>query len=121
MVRANGTGIRRGEDAVMVAKQNAEVIGAERDAREVRRPAGQLGGRSRSRRASFADGVSSSQGPIRARNLQPRALAKRRVDAAGGVDPRRHRQARRSRSRDYWPGPPHSEAPALEHAYAVTT
>ena len=112
----------------MIAKRNAEVEKLNEMARAVMREAGKLGARGdRSRRATLRrrrPGHHPRQRPP-SRHLQPRALAgrrgRRRADrrvVLEGID-----QARRVEvDADYLARTnPHYDAPALEHAYAVTT
>ncbi|HEX3240305.1 MAG TPA: AAA family ATPase [Solirubrobacterales bacterium] len=117
----------RGEDAVMVAKRNAEVQKLNAMAREVRRQAGQLG-------AAEIEvvGVSFAAGDRVITRVNDRAAAiyNRERWRVAEVDPERRRlvlegvdQDRRVEvGADYLAKTnPRSEAPALEHAYAVTT
>jgi conjugative relaxase-like TrwC/TraI family protein len=117
----------RGEDAVMVAKQSAEVRRLNEIAREVRRQAGQLGAQEiEVGEASFAAGdlviTRVNDRPAEIFNRERWRIAE--VDAAErrmileGVDHSRTVEI----GADYLARiNPHSEAPALEHAYAVTT
>jgi conjugative relaxase-like TrwC/TraI family protein len=117
----------RGEDAVMVAKRNADVRKLNELAREVRRQVGQLGAQEiEVGEAGFAAGdqvitrVNDRAGDIF--NRERWRIAE--VDATGrrvvldGID-----QAKRVEIGEEYLGRtnPHSGAPALEHAYAVTT
>jgi conjugative relaxase-like TrwC/TraI family protein len=117
----------RGEDAVMVAKQNAEVARLNEIAREVRRQAGQLGGQEiEVGETRFAAG---DQVITRVNDRQHEVFNRERwriaevdatesrvvlegVDQAKAVEVGPDYLARTNR---------HSDAPALEHAYAVTT
>jgi conjugative relaxase-like TrwC/TraI family protein len=127
MVRDWHEAFERGEDAVMVAKQNAEVRRLNEIAREVRRQAGQLGAQEiEVGEAGFAAGdlvitrVNDRSAEIFNRERWRIAevdAAERRV-VLDGID-----QAKRVEIGDDYLARtnPHSEAPALEHAYAVTT
>jgi conjugative relaxase-like TrwC/TraI family protein len=119
--------VERGEDAVMVAKQNAEVRKLNEIAREVRRQAGQLGAQEiEVGEAHFAAGdqvitrVNDRSAEIfnreRWRIAEVEAGARRVV--LEGID-----QAKRVEIGDDYLARtnPHSDASALEHAYAVTT
>jgi conjugative relaxase-like TrwC/TraI family protein len=127
MVRDWHESFERGEDAVMVAKQNAEVRKLNEIAREVRRQDGQLGAQEiEVGEASFAAGdlviTRINDRPAEIFNRERWHVAE--VDAAerrvvlDGID-----QAKRVEIGDEYLARtnPHSEAPALEHAYAVTT
>jgi conjugative relaxase-like TrwC/TraI family protein len=117
----------RGEDAVMVAKQNAEVKRLNEIAREVRRQAGQLGAQEiEVGEARFAAGdlvitrVNDREAEIfnreRWRIVEVDAADQRMtldgIDQAKRVEVGANYLAQTNR---------HSDAPALEHAYAVTT
>lgn len=127
MVRDWHEAFERGEDAVMVTKQNAEVRKLNEIAREVRRQAGQLGRQEiEIGEATFAAGdlvitrVNDRAAEVFNRERWRVAevdAAERRVvlegiDQAKAVEVGGDYLARTN---------PHSEAPALEHAYAVTT
>jgi AAA domain len=127
MVRDWHEAFERGEDAVMVAKRNADVAKLNELAREVRRQAGQLGAEEiEVGEAGFAAGdlviTRVNDRPAEIFNRERWRIAE--VDAAewrvvlDGID-----QAKRVEiGADYLARTnPHSEAPALEHAYAVTT
>ncbi len=117
----------RGEDAVMIAKRNIEVARLNAMAREVRTEAGQLGAQEiEVGGARFAAGDQV----ITRVNDQAAAIYNRErwhvveVDSASGsavfqgIDQPRTVEV----GADYLARTnPHSEAPALEHAYAVTT
>jgi conjugative relaxase-like TrwC/TraI family protein len=117
----------RGEDAVMVAKRNAEVEKLNAMAREVRRHAGKLGAQEiEVGGAAFAAGDQV----ITRVNDRAAAIYNRERWRVAEVDAEQHRvvldavdQARRVEVlADYLAQTnPHSGAPALEHAYAVTT
>lgn len=127
MVRDWNKSYERGEDALMIAKQNAEVARLNEMAREVRRQSGQLGaGEIEVGEARFAAGdqvitrVNDQRAEVfnRERWQVAEVDAKQRRVVLEGID-----QAKRVEV-----GPeylsrvnPYSEAPALEHAYAVTT
>jgi conjugative relaxase-like TrwC/TraI family protein len=127
MVRDWNESLARGEDAMMIAKQNAEVARLNEIAREVRRQGGQLGAQEiEVGDARFAAGdlvitrVNDQRADIfnRERWHVAEADAKERSIVLEGLD-----QAKRVEV-----GPeylsqvnPYSQAPALEHAYAVTT
>ncbi len=127
MVRDWHEAFERGEDAVMVAKQNAEVRRLNEVAREVRRQAGQFGAQEiEIGEATFAAG---DQVITRVNDRSAEVFNRERwriaeVDAAerrvvlDGID-----HAKRVEIGDDYlvRTNPHSEAPALEHAYAVTT
>jgi conjugative relaxase-like TrwC/TraI family protein len=117
----------RGEDAVMVAKQNAEVRKLNEIAREVCREAGQLGAQEiEVGEARFAAGdlvitrVNDRPAEIFNRerwriaevDVAERLMTLEGIDQAKAVEVGPDYLARTN---------PHSEAPALEHAYAVTT
>jgi conjugative relaxase-like TrwC/TraI family protein len=127
MVRDWHEAYERGEDAVMVAKQNAEVRRLNEIAREVRRQAGQLGAQEiEVGDASFAAGdliitrVNDPRAEIFNRerwriaevDAAERRMTLEGIDQAKAVEVGGDYLARTN---------PHSEAPALEHAYAVTT
>jgi conjugative relaxase-like TrwC/TraI family protein len=127
MVRDWNEAFERGEDAMMIAKRNAEVARLNELAREVRRQSGQLGAQEvEVGEAHFAAGdrVITRVNDQRAEVFNRERWQVTEVDAAGqrvlldGID-----QAKRVEL-----GPeyltqrnPYSDAPALEHAYAVTT
>jgi conjugative relaxase-like TrwC/TraI family protein len=127
MVRDWHESFERGEDAVMVAKQNAEVRKLNEIAREVRRQAGQLGAQEiEVGEASFAAGdlviTRVNDRPAEIFNRERWRIAE--VDAAErrmtleGIDQAKAVEI----GADYLARTnPHSEAPALERAYAVTT
>jgi hypothetical protein len=127
MVRDWHEAFERGEDAVMVAKQNAEVRKLNEIAREVRRRAGQLGAQEiEIGEASFAAGdlviTRVNDRPAEIFNRERWRIAE--VDAAErcmtleGIDQAKAVEV----GADYLAQTnPHSDAPALEHAYAVTT
>jgi ATP-dependent exoDNAse (exonuclease V) alpha subunit len=127
MVRDWHESFERGEDAVMVAKQNAEVRKLNEIAREVRRQAGQLGGQEiEVGEAGFAAGdlVITRVNDPRAEIFNRERWRIAEVDAAErrmtleGIDQAKAVEI----GADYLARTnPHSEAPALEHAYAVTT
>jgi len=117
----------RGEDAVMIAKRNVEVEKLNAMAREVRKQAGKLGDQEiEVGETRFAAGdqvitrVNDRQADIynRERWHVAEVDAEQRRVVLEGVD-----QAKRVEvGADYLARTnPHSEAPALEHAYAVTT
>jgi hypothetical protein len=117
----------RGEDAAMVAKRNVEVEKLNAMAREVRRQAGKLGAQE-----IGVGGVAFAAGDqvITRVNDRRAAIFNRERWRVAEVDPAQHRiildgidQARRVEvGADYLTRTnPHSDAPALEHAYAVTT
>jgi hypothetical protein len=127
MVRDWHESFERGEDAVMVAKQNAEVRKLNEIAREVRRQAGQIGAQEiEVGEASFAAGdlvitrVNDRPAEIFNRerwriaevDAAERRMTLEGIDQAKAVEVGADFLARTN---------PHSEAPALEHAYAVTT
>jgi len=127
MVRDWHEAFERGEDAVMVAKRNADVRKLNELAREVRRQDGQLGAQEiEVGEAGFAAGdlVITRVNDPRAEIFNRERWRIAEVDAAewrvvlDGID-----QVKRVEiSEDYLARTnPHSEAPALEHAYAVTT
>jgi conjugative relaxase-like TrwC/TraI family protein len=117
----------RGEDAVMVAKRNADVRKLNELAREVRRQDGQLGTQEiEVGEAGFAAGdlVITRVNDPRAEIFNRERWRIAEVDAAerravlDGID----RPKRVEIGEDYLARTnPHSDAPALEHAYAVTT
>ena len=127
MVRDWNESYERGEDAMMIAKRNAEVARLNEMARALRRQSGQLGaGEIEVGEARFAAGdqvitrVNDQRAEIfnRERWQIAEVDAKERRVVLEGID-----QAKRVEV-----GPeylsqvnPYSEAPALEHAYAVTT
>jgi AAA domain-containing protein len=126
MVRDWHEAFERGEDAVMVAKRNADVRKLNELAREVRRQDGQLGAQEiEVEEAGFAAGdlvitrVNDPRAEIfnRERWRIAEVDAERRV-VLDGID-----QAKRVEIGDDYLARtnPNSEAPALEHAYAVTT
>jgi len=127
MVRDWQESFERGEDAVMVAKRNAEVARLNAMAREVRRDAGHLGAQEiEVGEARFAAGdqvitrVNDRQADIynRERWRIAEVDAERRRVVLDGIDQARTVEVGAeflSRTN------PHSDAPALEHAYAVTT
>lgn len=127
MVRDWHEAFERGEDAVMVAKQNAEVGRLNEIAREVRRQSGQLGRQEiEVGEASFAAGdlVITRVNDPRAEVFNRERWRIAGVDAAErritleGVDQAKTVEV----GADYLAQTnPHSDAPALEHAYAVTT
>jgi hypothetical protein len=127
MVRDWHESFERGEDAVMVAKQNAEVRKLNEIAREVRRQAGQLGAQEiEVGEAHFAAGdfVITRVNDPRAEIFNRERWRIAEVDAAErrmileGIDQTKTVEI----GADYLARTnPHSEAPALEHAYAVTT
>jgi conjugative relaxase-like TrwC/TraI family protein len=127
MVRDWNESYERGEDAMMIAKQNAEVARLNEMAREVRKQSGQLGaGEIEVGEARFAAG---DQVITRVNDQRAEIFNRERWQIAE-VDAKEHRvvlegidQAKRVEV-----GPeylsqvnPYSEAPALEHAYAVST
>ena len=117
----------RGEDAVMVAKQNAEVARLNQLAREVRRQAGALGAQEiEVGEARFAAGdlvitrVNDRAAEVfnRERWRIAEVDATERRVVLEGIDQAKTVEI----GSDYLAQTnPHSEAPALEHAYAVTT
>jgi conjugative relaxase-like TrwC/TraI family protein len=127
MVRDWHESFERGEDAVMVAKQNAEVARLNKIAREVRRQAGQLGAQEiEVGEAGFAAGdlVITRVNDPRAEIFNRERWRIAEVDAAErrmtleGIDQAKAVEI----GADYLARTnPHSDAPALEHAYAVTT
>ncbi len=127
MVRDWHESFERGEDAVMVAKQKAEVRKLNEIAREVRRQTGQLGRQELEvGEASFAAGdlVITRVNDPRAEIFNRERWRIGEVDAAEGrmtlegIDQAKAVEI----GADYLARTnPHSEAPALEHAYAVTT
>ena len=117
----------RGDDAVMIAKRNAEVAKLNAMAREVRKQEGKLGAQEiEVGEARFAAGdrvitrVNERQSDIYNRerwrvaevDAEQRRVVLEGVDQAKRVELGAEYLARTN---------PHSEAPALEHAYAVTT
>jgi conjugative relaxase-like TrwC/TraI family protein len=127
MVRDWHEFFERGEDAVMIAKRNAEVAKLNAMAREVRRQEGKLGVQEiEVGDARFAAGdqvitrVNDRQLEIYNRerwriadvDAGQRRVVLEGVDQAKRVEVGAEYLARTN---------PHSEAPALEHAYAVTT
>lgn len=127
MVRDWHESFERGEDAVMVAKRNAEIARLNAMAREVRRESGDLGAQEvEVGEARFATGdqvisrVNDRQAEIynRERWRIAEVDAEQRRVVLEGID-----QARRiGVGAEYLARTnPHSDAPALEHAYAVTT
>jgi conjugative relaxase-like TrwC/TraI family protein len=127
MVRDWHQSFEHGEDAVMVAKRNAEVARLNAIAREVRREARKLGDQEiEVGDARFAVG---DQVITRVNDRQAEVFNRERWRIAG-VDAEQRRvildgidQARTVEvGAEYLSrGNPHSDAPALEHAYAVTT
>jgi conjugative relaxase-like TrwC/TraI family protein len=127
MVRDWHESFERGEDAVMVAKQNAEVRRLNEIAREVRRQAGQLGAQEiEVGEAHFAAGdlviTRVNDRPAEIFNRERWRIAE--VDAVErrmtleGIDQAKAVEV----GADYLAQTnPHLDAPALEHAYAVTT
>ncbi len=127
MVRDWHESYDRGEDAVMIAKRNAEVEKLNAMAREVRKQTGKLGAEEiEVGEARFAAGdqvitrVNDRQADIynRERWRIAEVDAEQRRVVLEGVD-----QTKRVEIGVEYLGwtNPHSEAPALEHAYAVTT
>jgi conjugative relaxase-like TrwC/TraI family protein len=127
MVRDWHESFEHGEDAVMVAKRNAEVARLNAMAREVRREAGKLGAQEiEVGEARFAAGdqvitrVNDRQAEVynRERWRIAEVDAEQRRVVLDGID-----QARRVEvGAEYLARTnSHSDAPALEHAYAVTT
>ena len=116
-----------GEDAVMVAKQNVEVERLNAMARQLRREAGQLGEQEiEVGEARFAAG---DQVITRVNDRAADIYNRERWQVAE-VDPEERRvvlraSTRRARSRSapttWRKTNPHSDAPALQHAYAITT
>jgi hypothetical protein len=127
MVRDWHEAFERGEDAVMVAKRNADVRKLNELAREVRRQDGQLGAQEiEVGEAGFAAGdlVITRVNDPRAEIFNRERWRIAEVDAAErrmtleGIDQAKAVEI----GADYLARTnPHSEAPALEHAYAVTT
>lgn len=117
----------RGEDTVMIAKRNTEVERLNGMAREVRKKAGALGAEEiEVRNARFAAGdqvitrVNDRTAQIynRERWRVAEVDAERRRVVLEGID----RERRVEVDAEYLDRTnPHSEAPALQHAYAVTT
>lgn len=127
MVRDWQESYERGEDAVMIAKQNAEVARLNELAREVRLQSGRLGGEEievGGTRFAAGDQVITRVNDQRAEVFNRERWQIAEVDAAKervvleGID-----QAKRVElGCDYLSHTnPYSDAPALEHAYAVTT
>lgn len=127
MVRDWHETFERGEDAVMIAKQNAEVARLNEMAREIRRQSGQLGAEEiEVGEARFAAGdrvitrVNDRRTDIynRERWQIAEVNAKESRLVLEGID-----QAKRVEvGPDYLSqANPYSDAPALEHAYAITT
>jgi hypothetical protein len=127
MVRDWDESFERGEDAVMIAKRNSEVAKLNAMAREVRKQAGKLGDQEiEVGEARFAAGdhvitrVNDRAADIYNRerwqiaevDAEQRRVVLQGVDQAKRVEVGAEYLARTN---------PHSEAPALEHAYAVTT
>jgi conjugative relaxase-like TrwC/TraI family protein len=127
MVRDWLESYERGEDAVMIAKRNAEVAKLNAMAREVRRQDGKLGAQEiEVGEARFAAGdqvitrVNDRQADIYNRerwrvaevDAEQRSVVLEGIDQAKRVEVGADYLARTNR---------HSEAPVLEHAYAVTT
>ena len=119
---------QEGQDALMVAKRNAEVERLNATARELLRAEGQLGEQEievGEARFAAGDQVITRVNDHAAEHLQPRALAGR----PRSIPSRAASSSRAStRQRTVEVGPdylsrttPHGEAPALQHAYAVTT
>jgi conjugative relaxase-like TrwC/TraI family protein len=118
---------RRGEDAVMIAKRNVDVQRLNAMARELRMEAGQLGAREiEVGEARFAAGDLV----ITRVNDRAAAIYNRERWQVAEVDPANGGAVLRSIDQprtveagaDYLARTnPHSDAPALEHAYAVTT
>ena len=127
MVRDWHERFERGEDAMMIAKQNAEVAKLNELAREVRRQSGQLGAEEievGEARFAAGDRVITRVNDQRAEVFNRERWQVAEVDAApqrvvlDGID-----QAKRVElgSEYLSQANPYSGAPALEHAYAVTT
>jgi conjugative relaxase-like TrwC/TraI family protein len=127
MVRDWHESFERGEDAVMVAKRNAEVGRLNAMAREVRKEAGQLGAQEiEVGEARFAAGdqvitrvndrgteiYNRERWRIAEVDAEQRRVVLDGIDQARTVEVGAEYLARTN---------PHSDAPALEHAYAVTT
>jgi conjugative relaxase-like TrwC/TraI family protein len=127
MVRDWHESFERGEDAVMVAKRNAEVARLNELAREVRRQVGALGaeeivvGKGRFAAGGLvitrvndrgAEVFNRERWRIAEVNAAERRVLLEGIDQAKVVEVRADYLARTN---------PHSDAPALEHAYAVTT
>lgn len=117
----------RGEDAVMIAKRNAEVVKLNAMAHEVRRQEGKLGAQEiEVGEARFAasdqvitrindrqlDIYNRERWRVAEVNAEQRRITLEGIDQAKRVEISAEYLARTN---------PHSEAPALEHAYAVTT
>ena len=116
----------RGEDALMIAKRNVEVERLNATARELLEAEGQLGAQEievGEARFAAGDQVITRVNDHAERHLQPRALAGGRGRRRAGASSSRDRPARTVEvgpdylSRNNPPG----DAPALQHAYAVTT
>jgi conjugative relaxase-like TrwC/TraI family protein len=127
MVRDWHESFQRKEDAVMIAKRNAEVAKLNAMAREARRQEGKLGAQEiEVGEARFAVGdqvitrVNDQRAEVFNRerwriaevDAEQRRIVLEGIDQAKRVEPGAEYLARTN---------PHSEAPALEHAYAVTT
>jgi hypothetical protein len=127
MVRDWLESFERGEDAVMIAKRNAEVVKLNAMAREARKQEGKLGAQEIEVGGQpFAAGdqvitrLNDRHSDIYNRerwhvadvNAEQRRVVLEGVDQAKRVEIGADYLARTN---------PHSEAPALEHAYAVTT
>ena len=127
MVRDWLESYERGEDAVMIAKRNAEVAKLNAMAREARRQEGKLGAQEiEVGEARFAAGdqvitrVNDQRAEVYNRerwriaevDAEQRRIVLEGIDQAKRVEVGAEYLARTN---------PHSEAPALEHAYAVTT
>lgn len=127
MVRDWHESFERGEDAVMVAKRNAEVARLNAMAREVRKEAGQLGAQEiEVGEARFAAGdqvitrvndrgteiYNRERWRIAEVDAEQRRVVLEGIDQARRVEVGAEYLARTN---------PHSDAPALEHAYAATT
>jgi conjugative relaxase-like TrwC/TraI family protein len=127
MVRDWNESYERGEDAMMIAKQNAEVARLNEMARALRKQSGQLGaGEIEVGEARFAAG---DQVITRVNDQRAEIFNRERWQIAE-VDERQHRVALEGidQAKRVEVGPeylsqvnPYSDAPALEHAYAVTT
>jgi conjugative relaxase-like TrwC/TraI family protein len=127
MVRDWQEAFERGEDAVMIAKQNAEVARLNELAREVRRQSDRLGAEEiEVGEAHFAAGdrvitrVNDQRAEVFNRERWQVAevgAAERRVVLAGIDQAKRVELGPEYLTRTN----PYSDAPALEHAYAVTT
>ncbi len=127
MVRDWHESFERGEDAVMVAKRNAEAEKLNAMAREVRKEAGRLGAQEiEVGEARFAAGdqvitrvndrgteiYNRERWRIAEVDAEQRRVVLDGIDQARTVEVGAEYLARTN---------PHSDAPALEHAYAVTT